>query len=67
MIRTPYRQQIHPGLMTSGLPEPEDFAALFSILDRSLSVPEARALLEAVREPNAVQQMFIDEYAYGYL
>ncbi len=152
MIHAPYRQLIHPGLMTSGLPEPDDFAQMaqqgygvvislchpedttrlegdedalvngagmlyihqpiafdalrledyetlrdllrtfhdrkvwlhcthnkrvstlihiFNIIDRTLSVPEARALLEAVWEPDAARQAFIDEalekYAYQYL
>jgi uncharacterized protein (TIGR01244 family) len=44
---------------------------LFNIIERSLPISEARALLHAVWEPDADRQAFIDEalekYAYQYL
>jgi protein tyrosine phosphatase (PTP) superfamily phosphohydrolase (DUF442 family) len=44
---------------------------VFNIIERSLSVDEARQLLHAVWEPDAPRQAFIDEalekYAYQYL
>ena len=152
MIQAPFRIPIHPDLMTSGLPEPDDFAQmaqqgyamvvslchpgdttrlegdedalvsaagmmyvhfpvdfdalkledyetlrdllrtfhgrktwlhcthnkrvstliyLFNIIECSLPVPEAQALMHAVWEPDASRQALIDEaiekYAYQYL
>ena len=44
---------------------------VYNIIERSLSIPEAQALLHAVWEPDADRQAFVDlaleKYAYQYL